>query len=81
MIGIYPVGSIVVLKCGKKAVVTDQNALNLLRPKVRVILDDKNNYCKQKDLDLAKEDQDGPYAIVDTMSNKECRVHLSSLVN
>ena len=79
-IGVYPVGSIVVLRSGQKAIVTEQNAGNLLRPRVRVILDGENRYCPPEDVDLKSEDADGAFGIVDTLTNKECRVHIASLV-
>uniref|UniRef100_A0A7C4AHE1 HD-GYP domain-containing protein n=1 Tax=Fundidesulfovibrio putealis TaxID=270496 RepID=A0A7C4AHE1_9BACT len=80
MAGIFPVGSIVVLKDGTKAIVTEQNPQNLLRPRVRIILDRSNRYCPVQDVDLMLQDPEGPYAIVDTLSNKECRVHVHALV-
>ena len=80
MIGIYPIGSIVVLKNGMKAIVSGQNSDNLLRPQVRVILDAANRHCDPMDVDLMREDDLGPFAIVDTLTQKECRVHVSALL-
>ncbi|MBI4804852.1 MAG: HD-GYP domain-containing protein [Desulfovibrio sp.] len=78
MFGIYPIGSIVVLRSGQKAFVTQQNSDNLLRPRVRVILDADNAYCKQKDIDLMAEDNKR-FDIVDTLTNKQCRLHFQEL--
>jgi hypothetical protein len=63
-----------------KAIVSGQNPANLLRPQVRVILDAANRHCDPTDVDLMREDGLGPFAIVDTLSQKECRVHVSALL-
>jgi len=80
-VGIYPIGTIVVLQSGMKGIVTSQNGDNLLRPHIRLILDGNNRYCQWRDVDLAREDSNGPYAIKDTLTNKECRVHVASMIN
>lgn len=79
-VGIYPVGTIVALESGMKGIVTRQNGDNLLRPHIRVILDGNNRYCERRDVNLLDEDTKGPYAIKDTLTNKECRIHVSSLM-
>lgn len=80
-VGIYPIGSIVVLASGKKGVVTRQNDANLLRPHIRLVLDENNRYCRRRDVDLLREDASGPYAIKDTLTNKECRIHVASMLD
>ncbi|WP_243361673.1 HD-GYP domain-containing protein [Fundidesulfovibrio terrae] len=78
-VGVYPVGAIVVLDNGRKAIVIEQNQENLLFPKVRVILDEKNRYCTPRDIDLLKE-RGGRRAahVVDCLSNQECRIHVDA---
>ncbi|WP_243367794.1 HD-GYP domain-containing protein [Fundidesulfovibrio soli] len=80
-VGIYPVGTIVKLESGMKGIVTRQNGDNLLRPHIRLILDGNNRYCERRDVNLLDEDSKGPYAIKDTLTNKECRIHVSSLMS
>lgn len=54
-IGIYPVGSLVMLESGVLAVVVDQQEGKLLQPQVRVVFDTNANcYLPPKDLDLAR---------------------------
>lgn len=79
--GIYPVGSIVVLEDGRKAIVAEQNQDSLLQPKVRVILDDNNRYCAPVDVNLMEAAaRGGQVRIVDCLSTKECRVHIASFL-
>ncbi len=80
-IGVYPVGSIVVLKNGKRAVVIEQNQASLLRPKIRVVLDENNRYCNFKDIDLLStpEDESG-MKIVDCLSYQECRINVAEFI-
>lgn len=54
-IGIYPVGSLVLLESGRIGVVMEQAETNLLQPKVRVIYDSKEkSYIPPTDVDLAR---------------------------
>lgn len=77
-IGVYPVGSIVVLNNGKRAVVVEQNQDNLLLPKIRVILDKENRYCKQVDIDLVQEHRSPrSLQIAGCISHQECRINVS----
>lgn len=77
--GIYPVGSIVRFANGRKAIVVEQNAGNLLRPQVRVILDAANRHMQPQDLDLAAlPPEDAGHRIVDCLSNQECRVAVNA---
>ncbi len=51
--GIYPIGTLVLLDNEKVAMVTGQNRKNLARPQVKVFYNAKGqHYCPQKDLDL-----------------------------
>ena len=59
-IGIYPVGSLVRLASGRLAVVLEQQQDGLLRPKVRVLYDLRQDRALEPfDLDLAQEAQAG----------------------
>ncbi len=54
-IGIYPVGTLVRLESQRLAIVTEHNAKDLLKPKVKVIFDAKRNqYIAPKEIDLAR---------------------------
>ncbi|WP_031436876.1 HD-GYP domain-containing protein [Methylobacter tundripaludum] len=55
IVGIYPVGTLVMLESGKIGVVIEQSETDMTRPLVRIIFDAKKNYfIAQKDIDLAK---------------------------
>jgi putative nucleotidyltransferase with HDIG domain len=54
-VGIYPVGTLVLLDSGMLAIVTEANPVNLLRPMVRVVLDSRRDLVvTPRDLNLAK---------------------------
>jgi HD-GYP domain-containing protein (c-di-GMP phosphodiesterase class II) len=54
-IGIYPVGTLVLLESGRLGVVTEPHETNLLAPKVNVFFSTKSNtYIKPQEVDLAK---------------------------
>jgi hypothetical protein len=54
-VGIYPVGTLVLLDSGMLAIVTEANPANLLRPMVRVVLDSRRDMVvTPRDLNLAK---------------------------
>ncbi len=54
-IGIYPVGTLVMLESGKIAVVIDQQGRDLTRPLVRAVFDSRKScYITQEDIDLSK---------------------------
>jgi HD-GYP domain-containing protein (c-di-GMP phosphodiesterase class II) len=54
-IGIYPVGSLVMLHSGRLAVVVNQNEEDLLKPTVRVIYHSRgNHYLPPEDIDLSR---------------------------
>ena len=79
-LGVYPVGSIVELANGKRAIVVEQNNLNLLRPKIRIIMDKNNKYCSAEDVDLLDEDHidDKDFEIIETIRAEDCRVNVMS---
>ncbi len=55
IIGIYPVGTLVMLESGRIAVVLDQSEGSLLEPRVRVVFDSRRqHYLTPQDLDLSK---------------------------
>jgi putative nucleotidyltransferase with HDIG domain len=54
-IGIYPVGTLVMLDSGMVAIVTEANPGNLLKPTVRVVLDSRRDLIvTPRDINLAK---------------------------
>jgi putative nucleotidyltransferase with HDIG domain len=54
-IGIYPVGTLVMLESGRLALVVDQHEGKLLQPLVRVIFSSRSNrYLPPEDVDLAR---------------------------
>jgi putative nucleotidyltransferase with HDIG domain len=54
-VGIYPVGTLVRLESGRLALVIEHNAKDLLKPRVKVIFDTKqNSYVAPKMLDLSR---------------------------
>lgn len=53
-IGIYPIGSIVQLNTGEKAVVRKKNDKDLLRPVLKVFTNDQGKWCEAYVLDLAE---------------------------
>jgi putative nucleotidyltransferase with HDIG domain len=81
-LGIYPVGSVVLLSNGKKAIVTGQNNTNLLRPKVRIILDENNHYSTESDIDLLAQnpEDEEKLEIVESLGTEKCRINISNFV-
>ncbi|MYL84069.1 HD domain-containing protein [Desulfovibrio aerotolerans] len=80
-IGIYPIGSIVVLSNDKKGIVISQGNKSLLQPIVRIILDENNRHCQPYDISLDDYiESTGPLRIVDCLNNKQCRIHLTSYI-
>ena len=54
-VGIYPVGTLVLLESGRLGVVTEPHETNLLAPKVNVFFSTKSNtYIKPLEVDLSK---------------------------
>lgn len=54
-VGIYPVGTLVLLESGRLGVVVEPHETNLLAPKVNVFFNTKNNvYIKPETVDLAR---------------------------
>jgi len=54
-IGIYPVGTLVLLESGRIGVVTEQSESNLLQPAIKVFFDTKKkSYLEPEKVDLAK---------------------------
>jgi putative nucleotidyltransferase with HDIG domain len=54
-VGIFPVGTLVLLESGRLGVVTEPHETNLLAPKVNVFFSTKSNtYIKPQEIDLAK---------------------------
>lgn len=59
MLGIYPVGSVVRLSTGEVGVVYEANANDLLRPKVRIALDENGRKVDGPIVDLTEIAEDG----------------------
>lgn len=58
-----------------------QNQESLLRPKIRIVLDENNRYCNFEDIDLLPiPDEDPGMKIVDCVSYQECRIHVSEFI-
>ena len=54
-VGIYPVGTLVLLESGKLGVVIEQHASNLLTPKIKVMYSSKSNtYLQPEIIDLSR---------------------------
>jgi HD-GYP domain-containing protein (c-di-GMP phosphodiesterase class II) len=53
-IGIYPVGTLVLLESNRLGIVTEHNEDSLLQPKVKVIFDIKKGYITPVEIDLAR---------------------------
>ncbi|PHV12751.1 HD-GYP domain-containing protein [Chitinimonas sp. BJB300] len=53
-VGIYPVGTLVLLESGRMGLVTEHNEDSLLQPKVKVIFDIKKGYQSPVEIDLSK---------------------------
>ncbi|MGZ5199229.1 MAG: HD-GYP domain-containing protein [Telluria sp.] len=57
-VGIYPVGTLVMLESGRLAVVVEPHESSLLTPKVNVFYDSRNqSYIRAQTIDLAREDK------------------------
>jgi len=81
-LGVYPVGSVVALSDGTKAIVVEQNQDNLLAPKVRVVLGKNNRYMEPRDLNLMEESVAGVrLSIVECLSPGECRIKIQEYLS
>ncbi|WP_269531536.1 HD-GYP domain-containing protein [Chitinimonas sp. BJYL2] len=52
-VGIYPVGTLVLLESGRLGIVVEHNEESLLQPKVKVVFDTKKGYLPPSEIDLA----------------------------
>lgn len=52
-LGVYPIGAMVELNSGKVGIVIEQNEVNLLKPKLKIVFDSKrNDYISAHEFDL-----------------------------
>lgn len=79
-LGIYPMGSLVLLSSGEYALVSSPNPGDPMRPNVKVIMDRKARTCLPRDVDLSQESDAGPgplgegLQIVNTLDPRDHRV-------
>ncbi|MDH5409695.1 MAG: HD-GYP domain-containing protein, partial [Gammaproteobacteria bacterium] len=77
-LGIYPVGSLVLLQSGLVAIVMEQNENDLLRPDIRVIYNSRHEkYVAVKDIQLRKRQED---AIVQAVSPEKYNIDLGAFI-
>jgi HD-GYP domain-containing protein (c-di-GMP phosphodiesterase class II) len=74
-VGIYPVGTLVLLESGRLGVVIEPHETNLLAPKVNVFFSTKSNtYIKPEELDLSHPGRGGADKIVSHQSPEKWKV-------
>jgi HD-GYP domain-containing protein (c-di-GMP phosphodiesterase class II) len=79
MIGIYPIGTLVVLNSGELGLVFENNQDFLHRPRVMIISDNKGNWIKGPIVDLADKNGNDGYlrTIIKTMNPKQYNINLA----
>jgi HD-GYP domain-containing protein (c-di-GMP phosphodiesterase class II) len=79
LVGVYPVGSLVVLDTRELGVVSGSNPAHHLRPKVTLITDSAGNKAEPRVVDLTEKDQGGAYlrSVVRSMDPGKYRVNLA----
>ena len=79
MIGIYPIGTLVMLNSGELGLVFENNQDFLHRPRVMIISDNKSNFIKGHILDLADKNGNETYlrTIIKTMDPRKYNINLA----
>jgi len=79
MIGIYPIGTLVMLNSKELALVFENNQDFLHRPRVMIISDNKGNWIKGHVVDLADKNGHDEYlrTIIKTMNPKQYNINLA----
>ncbi len=79
MIGIYPIGTLVMLNSGELGLVFENNQDFLHRPRVIIISDNKSNFIKGHILDLADKNGNETYlrTIIKTMDPRKYNINLA----
>lgn len=79
MIGIYPIGTLVVLNSRELGLVFENNQDFLHRPRVMIISDNKGNWIKGHIVDLADKNENDAYlrTIIKTMDPRQYHINLA----
>jgi HD-GYP domain-containing protein (c-di-GMP phosphodiesterase class II) len=82
MLGVFPVGSLVVLQDGRVAVVVRNHEHMLARPQVRLVIDGKGNPMEPEELDMSEQRSDGSFrwGVQRSMDPAELGIDLTSLL-
>jgi HD-GYP domain-containing protein (c-di-GMP phosphodiesterase class II) len=82
LLGVFPVGSLVLLQDGRVGVVVRNHEQMLARPRVRLVLDAKGNTMEPEELDLSEQRSDGSFrwGVQRSMDPAEVGLDLSSLL-
>jgi putative nucleotidyltransferase with HDIG domain len=79
MVGVFPIGTLVMLNTKELGLVYESNQLFAARPRVMVIVDSKGNRVKGSVVDLTEKNNGGDYlrAIVKTMDPNKYKINLA----
>jgi len=79
MIGIYPIGTLVVLNSRELGLVFENNQDFLHRPRIMIISDNKGNWIKGHIVDLADKNENDAYlrTIIKTMDPRQYNINLA----
>jgi hypothetical protein len=79
MVGIYPIGTLVMLDSKELGLVTESNQIFPGRPRVLLIFDNKGNRTEGQIVDLAEKDDQDKYirSITSTMDPNKYKINLA----
>jgi len=79
MIGVYPIGTLVMLSSKELGLVYESNQLFVSRPRVMVITDRKGNKISGKVVDLTEKNEQGDFkfSIIKTMDPNKYKINLA----
>ncbi len=79
MVGVFPIGTLVMLNTKELGLVYESNQLFVARPRVMIIVDNKGNRVKGSVVDLTEKNEQGGYirAIVKTMDPNRYKINLA----